>query len=289
MSTRDGETDPNIVSASIETERSVWPWKIIESLGRKPAEMSRGLMDIIGLISVALASSVHILKPHRRQIFVGLFIRQLYNTGVKALYINGVIAIFIGGLLMSRLFDYVPRQVLTTQYSYLFVVIVFRELGPLISGIILIARSATAITSEIGYLRMTREFQVLHGLGINPVFMFLLPVFFAFPISLFLMFIYFNFVCLLSAYVFILFSDPSLNFLEFLANILNQISLNEIAINSVKALLGGMMIGVVSIHYGARATSSFDDVSTAISSSTTVQLMIFFLLNVVLSLLAYTQ
>jgi phospholipid/cholesterol/gamma-HCH transport system permease protein len=289
MSTRDGETDPNIVSASIETDRSVWPWKIIESLGRKPAEMSRGLMDIIGLISVALASSVHILKPHRRQIFVGLFIRQLYNTGVKALYINGVIAIFIGGLLMSRLFDYVPRQVLTTQYSYLFVVIVFRELGPLISGIILIARSATAITSEIGYLRMTREFQVLHGLGINPVFMFLLPVFFAFPISLFLMFIYFNFVCLLSAYVFILFSDPSLNFLEFLANILNQISLNEIAINSVKALLGGMMIGVVSIHYGARATSSFDDVSTAISSSTTVQLMIFFLLNVVLSLLAYTQ
>ncbi|MFT7133248.1 MAG: phospholipid/cholesterol/gamma-HCH transport system permease protein, partial [Cyclobacteriaceae bacterium] len=249
----------------------------------------RGLMDIIGLISVALASSVHILAPHRRQIFVGLFIRQLYNTGVKALYINGVIAIFIGGLLMSRLFDYVPRQVLSTQYSYLFVVIVFRELGPLISGIILIARSATAITSEIGYLRMTREFQVLHGLGINPVFMFLLPVFFAFPISLFLMFIYFNFVCLLSAYVFILFSDPGLNFLEFLTNILNQISLNEIAINSVKALLGGMMIGVVSIHYGARATSSFDDISTAISSSTTVQLMIFFMLNVVLSLLAYTQ
>ena len=289
MSTRDGETDPSIVSASIDNAQSTLPWKIIEFIGRKPAKMSRGLMDIIGLISVALASSVHILAPHRRQIFVGLFIRQLYNTGVKALYINGVIAIFIGGLLMSRLFDYVPRQVLSTQYSYLFVVIVFRELGPLISGIILIARSATAITSEIGYLRMTREFQVLHGLGINPVFMFLLPVFFAFPISLFLMFIYFNFVCLLSAYVFILFSDPGLNFLEFLANILNQISLNEIAINSVKAILGGMMIGVVSIHYGARATSSFDDISTAISSSTTVQLMIFFMLNVVLSLLAYTQ
>jgi phospholipid/cholesterol/gamma-HCH transport system permease protein len=289
VSTRDGETNPGTVSASIDSAQSTLTWKIIESIGRKPAEMSRGLMDIIGLISVALASSVHILAPHRRQIFFGLFIRQLYNTGVKALYINGVIAIFIGGLLMSRLFDYVPRQVLSTQYSYLFVVIVFRELGPLISGIILIARSATAITSEIGYLRMTREFQVLHGLGINPVFMFLLPVFFAFPISLFLMFIYFNFVCLLSAYVFILFSDPGLNFLEFLANILNQISLNEIAINSVKAILGGMMIGVVSIHYGARATSSFDDISTAISSSTTVQLMIFFMLNVVLSLLAYTQ
>ncbi|MFT4631836.1 MAG: phospholipid/cholesterol/gamma-HCH transport system permease protein [Candidatus Pseudothioglobus sp.] len=294
LSARNDESEPDHMrvpdaSASGDATQRHLVWTLIEYIGRKPADITRGLMDIIGLISVALAASIDILEPQRRKIFFSLFIRQLYNTGVKALYINGAIAIFIGGLLMSRLFEYVPRQVLSTQYSYLFVVIIFRELGPLISGIILIARSATAITSEIGYLRMTREFQVLRGLGINPVFMFLLPVFFAFPISLFLMFVYFNFVCLLSAYVFILFSDPSLNFLEFLVNILNQISLNEIAINSVKAILGGMMIGVVSIHYGARATSSFDDISTAISSSTTVQLMIFFLLNVVLSLLAYTQ
>ena len=103
------------------------------------------------------------------------------------------------------------------------------------------------------------------------------------------MFIYFNFVCVLSAYVVIWFSDPSVNLLTFLTAILNQITLNEVAINAVKALLGGMIIGVISIHFGAKATNSFDEVSDAISSSTTSQLMSFFLLNVVLSLLAYTQ
>ena len=70
---------------------------------------------------------------------------------------------------------------------------------------------------------------------------------------------------------------------------MQQISLNEVAINAVKAILGGMVIGVISIHFGARATDSFDDVSEAISNSTTSQLMAFFLINVVLSLLAYTQ
>jgi phospholipid/cholesterol/gamma-HCH transport system permease protein len=50
-----------------------------------------------------------------------------------------------------------------------------------------------------------------------------------------------------------------------------------------------MLIGVISIHFGAKATESFEDVSEAISNSTTTQLMAFFLLNVVLSLLAYTQ
>jgi len=261
----------------------------LSACGRKPREAIIYILDIIGLISVALATSKHLLEGKRRQVFFRLFIRQLYNTGVKALYINGMIAIFIGALLMSRLFDYFSQDALSNQYGYLFVVIIFRELGPLVSGIILIARSATAITSEIGYLRLTREFQVLHGLGINPVFLFLLPVFFAFPISLFLMFIYFDFVCVLSAYVFIWMSDPSVVFLDFLTAILDQITLNEIAVNAVKAVLGGMIIGVISIHFGAKATDSFEDISTAISNSTTSQLMVFFLINIVLSLLAYTQ
>ena len=261
----------------------------IDAIGRVPRELVLYVLDIIGLIPVALSASKDLANPKRRQIFLNLFVRQLYNTGVRALYINGMIAIFIGALLMSRLFEYIPKQALSAQYGYLFVVIIFRELGPLISGIILIARSATAITSEIGFLRMTREFQVLHGLGINPVFMFLLPVFFAFPISLLLMFIYFDFMCVLSAYVFIWISDPTIGFMTFLNSILDQISINEIAINAVKAILGGMVIGVISIHFGARKIDSFDDVSNAISDSTTSQLMSFFLINVVLSLLAYTQ
>ena len=152
---------------------------VLGIIGRLPTGLISYIMDIVGLISVALRASRHLRNPKRRRIFRTLFTRQLYNTGVRALYINGMIAVIIGALLMSRLFDYIPKQVLAEQYGYLFVVIIFRELGPLISGIILISRSATAVTSEIGFLRMRREFQVLHGLGINPVFLFLLPVFFA--------------------------------------------------------------------------------------------------------------
>lgn len=266
-----------------------WTNSLVTSAGRIPREFIQYVLDVIGLISVALRATKHLKQPERRRIFMTLFIRQLYNTGVRALYINGVIAVFIGALMMSRLFEYIPALVADDQYGYLFMVIVFRELGPLISGIILIARSATAITSEIGYLRIQREFQVLNGLGINPVFIFLLPIFFAFPISLLLMFIYFDFMCMVSAYVVIWYNDPSISFLNFLASILQQITMNEVAINAVKALLGGMIIGLISIHFAARVQDSFDEVAEAISNSTTSQLMAFFLINVALSLLAYTQ
>ncbi|MEM7364587.1 MAG: ABC transporter permease [Pseudomonadota bacterium] len=261
----------------------------VDGIGRKPAEAMTYLLDIVGLISIALKSSRHLLYKKRREIFMDLFLRQLYATGINSLYVTGMIAVFVGALLMSRLFEYIPKQVIAEQYGYLFMVIVIRELGPMISGVILIARSATAITSEIGYLRMTREFQILNGLGINPVFMFLLPVFFAFPISLLLMFIYFDVICMLSAYAMIWWADHDVSLMSFAVSILDQITMNEIAISVVKAILGGMIIGVISIHFGARATESFDDVSAAISNSTTSQLMIFAILNVVLSLLAYTQ
>jgi len=49
------------------------------------------------------------------------------------------------------------------------------------------------------------------------------------------------------------------------------------------------MIGVISIHFGAKVEDSYSEVSDAISNSTTTQLMVFFVINVLLSLLAYTQ
>jgi phospholipid/cholesterol/gamma-HCH transport system permease protein len=253
------------------------------------AQLINTIMDLIGLISVALAARKLLLEKKRRGIFMALFYRQIYNTGVRALYINGAVGVLIGTLLISRLFDYIPKQVMEEQFGYLFMVIVFRELGPLISGVILIARSATSITAEIGYLRLRREFQVLNGLGISPVFLFLLPVFFAFPLSLLLMFIYFDLVVFLSSYAMIWLADPNADFFALLSAILNQISLNEIAINGLKAVLGGMMIGVISIHFGAKVENSFTEVSDAISNSTTTQLMVFFVINILLSILAYTQ
>jgi len=253
------------------------------------AQLINTFMDLIGLISVALTASKLLFEKKRRGVFMALFYRQIYNTGVRALYINGAVGVLIGTLLISRLFDYIPSQVMEDQFGYLFMVIVFRELGPLISGVILIARSATSITAEIGYLRLRREFQVLNGLGISPVFLFLLPVFFAFPLSLLLMFIYFDLVVFLSSYAVIWLSNPNADFFALLSAILNQISLNEIAINGLKAVLGGMMIGVISIHFGAKVENTFTEVSDAISNSTTTQLMVFFVINILLSILAYTQ
>ncbi|WP_143871459.1 MlaE family ABC transporter permease [Catenovulum sediminis] len=244
--------------------------------------------DITGLLTLTIKEIKHLTHPARRAIFFFLFKRQLFNTGVRAIGINTAIAIIIGSLMMARLFALLPPgKSMAEFYANFFVIVVIRELGPLISGIILIARSATAITAEIGHLKLYNEFEVLQAQKMSPIFIFLLPVFFAFPLSLLLMFIFFNAVSILSAYFVILLDDPTLSFTFFLSAILSKITMLEVIITLCKALIGGSLIGLISLHFSGKVGGRFTDISRAISSSTTAQLIAFFTLNVGLSLLAY--
>ena len=247
------------------------------------------LLHFTGTAWVIVKSSRLLVNSSKRRLFQKLFNHQLYSTGVRALYINVVVGALIGVLMISRLYDYLPGEALENQFGSLFVLIVIRELGPLISGLILIARSGTAVTYEIGYLQLRGELGVLRGLGVNPAFILLLPVVIAFPVSLLIMFIYFDVVVFLSSYFMIWLSDPSARFTGLSMAVLEQIQNSELLINALKALLGGLMIGLVSIHFGLKVSKDHLSISNAISTSVTIQLAVFLALNVLLSYLAYSR
>ena len=166
--------------------------------------------------------------------------------------------------------------------------VIIREIGPLISGVILIARSANAVTAEMGYLKQHEQLQVLKALRISPVYLLLLPVFYAFPLSLLLMFFYFDLVCIFSSWVLMsLLHTEIISLNNFLSIIMQQISLNEVIISASKALIGGLFIGLTCIYYGASVEPKFASISKSISSSTTSQLILLFLINILLSVIAY--
>lgn len=242
---------------------------------------------MFGTAWVILKSALLLVNPGKRRLFQRLFKRLLYSTGVRAVYINVVVGTLVGVLMISKLYDYLPGEALANQFGSWFVLIVIRELGPLISGLILIARSGTAVTYEIGFLQSRGEFRVLRGLGVNPAYIFLLPVVIAFPVSLLIMFIYFDIVVFLSSYVMIWLSDPSVEFTGLSLAVLEQIQSRELVINVLKALIGGLVIGVVSIYFALRVNKNHLSISDAISTSVTAQLALFLMLNLLLSYVAY--
>ena len=262
---------------------------LVSAIGGAVIKFFYPLLHFTGTAWVIVKSSRLLVNSSKRRLFQKLFNHQLYSTGVRALYINVVVGALIGVLMISRLYDYLPGEALENQFGSLFVLIVIRELGPLISGLILIARSGTAVTYEIGYLQLQGEFGVLRGLGVNPAFILLLPVVIAFPVSLLIMFIYFDVVVFLSSYFMIWLSDPSARFTGLSMAVLEQIQNSELLINALKAVLGGLMIGLVSIHFGLKVSKDHLSISNAISTSVTIQLAVFLALNVLLSYLAYSR
>ena len=242
-------------------------------------------LDLLGLFILTLRETRHLFNRSRRRIFMVLFKRQLYNTGIKAIYINSLIAFFLGMIVAARVLVYIPQA---ANYANIYVIVVVRELGPLISGLILISRSATAITAEIGHLKLYDQFDVLHSQRVSAAFIFLLPVFYSFPISLLFMFIYFNFVTMISSWFFLsTFGDSSISMASFMEAILSQITMLEIMITSLKAIIGGSLIGIICIYFGSSVGERFTDISRAISKSTTSLLLMFFVINIGLSILAY--
>jgi phospholipid/cholesterol/gamma-HCH transport system permease protein len=129
------------------------------NIGRKSTGWLFFSADLFGLLNLTLREMKHVLNPSRRRIFWFLFKRQLYNSGLKATYINTVVAIMLAWLVMSKAYLLLSEEVGAVQYyAQFFIIVVIREIGPIVSGVILIARSANAITAEIGHLKLNDEF-----------------------------------------------------------------------------------------------------------------------------------
>ncbi|MFW5426552.1 MAG: MlaE family ABC transporter permease [Methylophagaceae bacterium] len=258
------------------------------AVGRQIRETIKEILDLFALVYIALKASAGIFNPSHRSLFMSRFKHHLYYAGVKTLYIVMVISVLLGALLVSQLQGITDGKSFVDAYAWLYVIFIVRELAPLICGIILIGRSASAITAEISYLKISNEFDVLRGLGIDPVFIFLVPVFLAFPIVLLLMLIYFDTFSILAGYLMVSLLDPSHNnFVEFVTAIITKISYTEAMVTILKGVIGGFFIGIISIYFGSKAGGRFSDMSKAISNATTTQLIIFFLINVLLSVVAY--
>lgn len=247
--------------------------------------------ELMGMLLVTIRESSHLIKPERRRIFWFLFKRQLYNSGFKAAYINALIATILGWLLITMTVSFLPSGVdFVDYYARIFYIVSIREIGPLVSGIILISRSATAVTAELGHTKLKGEFDVVLSNRMSPVFLFCLPVFYAFPLSLLIMFFYFNVICVLSSYVFLLiFTDYGglLSLHQYISAVTSKITAIEVLTSVAKASLGGLLIGMISVLFAMRVNDRYTDISRAISNSSTTQLFVFFLINVLFSFMAY--
>jgi phospholipid/cholesterol/gamma-HCH transport system permease protein len=156
---------------------------IVAKLGRwavlQGAEV-RGVVDFFGRIVTVIGEAFTHVKALRSSSLA----RHVYETGVTAVPIVALIA-----FLISVIVAYLGAQQLTRFGADIFVVdlvtiSVLREMGVLLTAIIVAGRSGSAFAAEIGVMQLNEETDALRAMGMNPIEMLVVPRVLALMIAL---------------------------------------------------------------------------------------------------------
>ena len=213
------------------------------------------------------------------------FFVLLYKVGAQALPIVSLIS-FLIGLIVAFLGAVVMQRFGANYYvSYLVGYGVLRELGALMTGIILAGRTGAAFAAEIGSMKVSEEIDALRTLGISPIDFLVLPRLTALFLMMPLLVIYADVIGLASG---MLVSNLMLDisFSIFLAGVVEAVSLPDVYLGLFKGLVFGVLVAVSGCLRGMQSGESADAVGAATTSAVVTGITLIILFNAVINWIA---
>jgi phospholipid/cholesterol/gamma-HCH transport system permease protein len=197
---------------------------------------------------------------------VSTFFEQTDRAGVGSVPIVTMVSFFLG-LTMALLTGY---QLATFGQERLvpgLVAIAFtRELGPLITGIMVAARIGAAYTAELGTMTVAEEVEAIEAMGIGPLRFLVSPRVFAIFLLMPCLVVVSNLAALAGA-AFISSVQFGMSGQYFIDNVLDSLLIRDLVAGAVKSFLFGLIIGLVSCYKGLAVTGGAAGVGSSTTSS----------------------
>lgn len=135
----------------------------LSSIGRSVL----GLCAAIGRIVLFAASTLsHIVRP---PFYFREFGQQLLHIGYFSLPVVGLTALFTGGALALQIYSGGARFSAEAVVPSVVAIAMVRELGPVLSGLMVAGRVSSSIAAELGTMRVTEQIDALTTLSTNPI------------------------------------------------------------------------------------------------------------------------
>jgi phospholipid/cholesterol/gamma-HCH transport system permease protein len=205
-----------------------------------------------------------------------VFYKQIYFTGVEALGAVSFIAVLSGVVITTEITSLVGSNPGLTAKIMLWTLV--RELGPLLTAIIVIARSSSATASELATMKIRGELDSLRMMGIDPLDYLVLPRIAGITLAVVAVTFYFQITAIVTGLAFASFVRD-ISFLKSIASVVSLLSLTEVSVSLLKACVFGLVISVTSCYYGVRAQLSVTDVPRAATRAVMRNLITLFLLD----------
>ncbi|HMD06162.1 MAG TPA: ABC transporter permease [Candidatus Acidoferrum sp.] len=221
-------------------------------------------------------------KPLRVQRAVS----QAMDVGVRALPILSLITFFIG-LILALQAAYELRRFGAIGYVATAVAIsMSRELGPLITAIVVIGRSGSAFAAEIGTMKVTEEIDALETMAISPIRFLVTPKFLAMILMLPCLTIWANAMGILGGSLFGV-AQADFTFARYIQASLDSLLLRDIMTGLVKSVMFGITITAVGCQEGLDTGAGAEQVGRSTTRAVVVSIFLVVLVDLVFTTLFF--
>lgn len=208
----------------------------------------------------------------------------IYESGVRALGITALVGFLIGIVL-----SYLSALQLKIFGAEIYIIdilglSVIRELGPLLAAILVAGRSGSAMTAQIGIMRVTEELDALSAMGISHSLRLILPKVMALTIVLPLIGIWTSALALIGGMVSAQ-NTLDISYQQFFLKLPDVVPLTNVFIGLGKSAVFGLMIALIACHFGFRIKPNTESLGNETTNSVVAAITVVIMVDAVFAIL----
>jgi phospholipid/cholesterol/gamma-HCH transport system permease protein len=209
---------------------------------------------------------------------------NLYRTGTQALGITALVGFLVGVVL-----SYLSAQQLKSFGADVFIVnllgiAVIRELGPVLAAILVAGRSGSAMTAQIGVMRVTEELDALAVMGIPHTQRLVLPKMIALAIAMPLLILWTDAIALIGGMVSAQL-QLGIDYRHFIASLPDAVPTANLWLGLGKGVVFGLLIALIACHFGLRIQPNTESLGIGTTNSVVTSITVVIIVDAIFAVM----
>jgi phospholipid/cholesterol/gamma-HCH transport system permease protein len=254
--------------------------RILEVVGRRTS----GVLTEIGSVLIFFGQTLR--WTFSRPFYAKSVLKQMEQIGFNSIPVVVTTALSTGMVLALQSYTGFKRFGAETLIGAVVGLSMTRELGPVLTGLMVAGRAGAAMAAELGTMKVTEQIDALETLATNPMKYLVVPRFIASTVMMFFLTILGMMIGITGGYfvgVKVLGSNP----VTYINNSINNTEVTDIWYGLIKALVFGAVVGLIGCYKGFHTEGGAEGVGKATTGAVVVSCMLILILDYFLSALLW--
>ncbi|MFM1868703.1 MAG: hypothetical protein RL591_2111 [Planctomycetota bacterium] len=225
------------------------PIGLVRQVGSASIEIAATVVDLVRFIGELSIVSTQVAR-NPRLLRVRDTIAGMSRHGTDAVPVVSLLGLLIGTIIAFQTFDPMAKYGAKLQVADVVAISIVRELGPLITAIILAGRSGSAFAAEIGTMKVTQELDALRTFGIDPVRFLVIPRILAVVLVTPLLSVYATILGVAGG--FLILGPEGFTLAQYIDEVRGALDVGDFLQGLVKAAIFALLVGAIGCLAGMR-------------------------------------